>query len=308
MSEKRFYQKRKQMGSPAEVIIYSDNDIQAEEIYKKLWETMDAYESRFSRFKVDSELTLFNDSNGTFTELSSEFINMLLVCRHFNKLTTGIFNPLILPVLQQAGYKGSWPEVATYDKKLDYSSRKVADYSDVVINKSQAKIPKNTALDFGGIGKGYGLDVASSALESMGVKNYCISFGGDIICRGCDGDRNWKIGVSYVHDHSVAVAYFTNKTGEKLAIASSTVVRRQGEGWNHLIDPRTGEPTKSEVLMATAVTRTGVAADICAKYFLLEPDGKLNDPSESDEPLSIFYQYAEGNKTIQKNSFIESRT
>ncbi|HMT18945.1 MAG TPA: FAD:protein FMN transferase [Candidatus Saccharibacteria bacterium] len=306
MSEKlRFKQSRKQLGSQADVIILCESDIEATQVFHRLWETMDEYEARFSRFNSESELTKLNKNAGQAMIVSDEFLNMIEACIRFNKITTGVFNPLILPALQYAGYKGSWPAVNTYDKSLDYSERRLVSFNEVIVKDKSVCLPSDTALDLGGIGKGYALDIASQLLEAMHVTDYCISFGGDIICNGNDTHKKpWKIGVSYVHDHDKPIAYFTNPDASKYAIASSTVVRRKGAGWNHLIDSETGKPTTSPVLMATAVTKTGVAADIAAKFFLLNPDGALKSASSDEEALCVFYQYDTSSKLVQKSTFI----
>lgn len=302
----RFKQSRKQLGSTADVILLTTTDEIAAQVFHRLWETMDTYESRFSRFNPDSELSYINRHAGETVTISQEFTEMLHSCAHYYHLTGGVFNPLLLPALQKAGYKGSWPAVTTYDTSLDYSDRVVATFDEVQIGSNTVCLPHNTALDLGGIGKGYALDIAASVIEREGIENYCVSFGGDIICNGNDiNEKPWQIGVSYVHDHDKPIAFFRNIDSQKLAIASSTVVRRKGATWNHLIDSKTGEPTKSPVLMATVVTSSGVAADIGAKFFLLAPDASLKNASSSDEALSILFQYESDTKLVQNIDYIQ---
>jgi thiamine biosynthesis lipoprotein len=301
----RFRQNRKQLGSQADVVILASSETRAQEVYNALWKQMDLFEARFSRFNETSELTRLNKCAGKPVKVSEEFREMMLCCKKYNHITSGVFNPLILPLLQTAGYKGSWPQVSHYNASLDYSNRLMKSFDEVAIEPDTVCLPEESALDLGGIGKGYALDVASRLLEDMGISNYCVSFGGDIVCSGSDKDNtNWKIGIAYVHDHDRPIAFFINPDHKKYAIASSTVVRRKGTGWNHLIDPSTGKPTQSPVKMASAVTRKGVSADIYAKFFLLQPNGTLNSTSSSDEVLSVLFQYEGSSSISQQKNYI----
>jgi len=64
------------------------------------------------------------------------------------------------------------------------------------------------------------------------------------------------------------------------AVATSTSMKRKwivnGEWKHHLIDPRTGQSSESEILSATIAAPTAVEADVWAKTVLLlgEEQGK----------------------------------
>lgn len=262
------------LGSDAVLTVVAASPGQAKTLLRVLWQHIDEFEARFSRFRIDSELSRFNTQAGSEVAVSSEFYNLLVTTRQMNLDTDGAYNPFILPALQQAGYIGSWPETKKADARLDFSSRHIHPISSLVVTKGRATIPADAALDFGGIGKGYLLDKLADIAHAKHVKGYWFSLGGDIICQGYnEAGEPWRIGIQAAEDPLTAVAYATNGDGGRMAVATSGVTKRRvskGSGsWHHLIDPRTGLPTDSDILTATVVGPKAVRADVYASCAVL---------------------------------------
>jgi thiamine biosynthesis lipoprotein len=244
------------------------------------------FEQKFSRFLPNSELSLFNKNAGEKVNISAEFRDILLAAQTLAKQTDGVFNPFILPTLQKSGYKGSWPTPDDFDENLDFSARKIANVNKLVIGKDFAQIPVHSALDFGGIGKGFLLDTVSSFLLTKNLAGFWLSLGGDIVWFGQDLDgENWKIEVASAENDEETIAAIENRDQKLLFIATSGITKRKGENWHHLIDPKTGKPAKTDILTATVTTQTGADADVFAKTIViagktfaekLKRDGKID--------------------------------
>lgn len=269
----RLQQNRHALGSQAILTIVVPDDFSSDETFTNLWKQVESFEQRFSRFLPDSELTKFNHAAGRTVPLSREFLALLRTAKALAEDTNGLYNPLILPALNKAGYKGSWPNPAAFDEKLDYADRHLAPVAQIEIAETTGRIPVHTAVDFGGIGKGYLLDRLADWLEGQQVTNYWLSLGGDIVCNGYDvtGDA-WHVGVQHATHESELVGELSNE-GKRLAIATSGTTKRRGEQqgkpWHHLIDPRTGEPAQTDIVTATITAPRGVAADVFAKCIVI---------------------------------------
>lgn len=298
---KRYQQIDHKLGSEAVVTLVVDSTVKISSLFTELWKYVDDFEQRFSRFRQDSELSHFNAQAGQKVKVSSEFINLLRECRYYSKLTGGIFNPFILPSLQQAGYVGSWPAPDRYDNKLDLRGRKITNADMIDIRKDVAMIPYDAALDFGGIGKGYLLDYLSNILDKKQIKNYWLSLGGDVICSGRDADGSaWEIGIANATDNNVTLALATNESIIKIAIATSGVTKRRGKDWHHIIDPRTGEPADTNLLSVTAICPSAVAADIYAKSIVISSSIDFTNSKSSELILGKALQYADGSYMIEQ--------
>lgn len=270
----RLQQTRHALGSEVLLTLVGTERKSLAELFDMLWGEIRIFESTFSRFQEDSELSYVNSRAGLPVRASQEFIQLTECSKDMALRTGGLYNPLILPALQRAGYKGSWPSPGTFDPDLDYSHRKIAEAEMIQLTTETVQLPPDAALDFGGIGKGYLLDQLANLLAAQGCENFWLSLGGDLIVQGYDSDGGaWKVGISAAEGNG-EVARVQNEKGKRLAVATSGITKRQGEGWHHLIDPRTGKPSTTDVLTATVCTEKAVEADVYAKCLVLVGSGQ----------------------------------
>jgi FAD:protein FMN transferase len=118
-------------------------------------------------------------------------------------------------------------------------------------------------LDPSGVVKGWAGDRAAAALAVLENTDFCLSVGGDILCRTLDpASPAWRIGIEDAHDTSRLIATVPVRTG---AIATSGTAHRGA----HLVDARTGD-TPQSVASVTVVGAdlTSVDVDATAAYAL----------------------------------------
>ncbi len=270
------------LGSHAFITLIAANTQDFTDLFTSLRNKIAAFEQRFSRFLPDSELTKFNKNAGNETSISDEFRDLLLASKNMARVTDDLYNPFILPALQKAGYKGSWPSPDKLAGAEDFSLRKITPSDTLNIFQNTASIPPDTAVDFGGIGKGYLLDQLSSFLQTQNIIGYWVSLGGDIVCAGHDlDDTTWSILVQHATKPEKTITSIQNKSGEPLFVATSGITKRRGDTqdgpWHHLINPKTGMPAVTNILTATVVSTSGVQADVFAKVIVIngEESAKL---------------------------------
>ncbi len=90
-------------------------------------------------------------------------------------------------------------------------------------------------LDPSGVVKGWAADRASAHLAALDDTDFCLSAGGDIICRSSLDREPWRIGIEDPHDPTKIVAVVPLRVG---AVATSGTTHRGA----HLVDARTGRP------------------------------------------------------------------
>lgn len=281
-----------------------------EELFHDLRAIVMAFERRFSRFVADSELNELNHRAGKLVDVSSQMIDLLKLCKEMYFASNGMFNPLILPALQRAGYVGSWTgDVSVASVGTDFRSRKTVAASEIEIKGNKAKIPNDTAIDFGGIGKGYLLDLLSSKLESLQLEGYWVSLGGDIVANGSDLSRiGWSIGIASARGNGTAASYETN--GLFASLATSGVTKRKGrhndDNWHHIIDPKKSIPAETNVLTASVVTDKGYKADVFAKCLVIGGAIVAEDFYERQMLAAFLLQTAGSDSSldIRKGAFV----
>ena len=123
-------------------------------------------------------------------------------------------------------------------------------------------------LDFGGIAKGYAIDIACEKLKAFGVKNAIVNAGGDLKAMGDHGTRPWRIAV---RDPAGGIIGTLETTGDEAVFTSGNYERfRQDESerYPHILDPRTGWPVEN-VASVTVITDDGWMADAAATALIV---------------------------------------
>jgi thiamine biosynthesis lipoprotein len=112
-------------------------------------------------------------------------------------------------------------------------------------------------LDPSGVVKGWAAERASEALRALPDTDFCLSAGGDLVCRTVDpASRPWRIGIEDPRDPRRLVAVVPVHTG---AVATSGSAHRG----QHVVDARTGRPP-SGIASVTVVADSLTEADIDA--------------------------------------------
>merc|ERR1711991_347172 len=63
-------------------------------------------------------------------------------------------------------------------------------------NNELIKKDKDIKINLSSIGKGYGIDLIGKKLDKLGINNYIINIGGDILTKGYNSKKeNWVIGI-----------------------------------------------------------------------------------------------------------------
>lgn len=282
------------------VITINDTSAVSDALFVEIWSIIKQFENRFSRFKTTSEITKVNNTPSEFVQVSTEFIALVKSAVTYSNSTDGVYNPLVLGNVQRAGYKGSWPNVEQHDERLDFSDRaQIRPASSIIIHGTSVQIPSGSALDFGGIGKGFLLDKIADFLDTKHVKHYWVSLGGDIVVNGHDiTDKPWLIGIGSATDTDAVINSLQNTGGKRMAIATSGITKRKGSDWHHLINPATGLPASTDILSATVSHPSATAADVLAKCIVILGSSKSEKFANQHGVLSVMSQLDTGD-TLQ---------
>jgi len=118
-------------------------------------------------------------------------------------------------------------------------------------------------LDFGAIGKGYGIDLAIEHLRELGVRNAILKAGGDLRAIGDRDGQPWRIAVRRPSGGVLAIIHLS---GDESLFTSGDYERNfiyEGKTYHHIIDPRTGWPAegaRSATVLHTDATTADAAA------------------------------------------------
>ncbi|MEE8338865.1 MAG: FAD:protein FMN transferase [Xanthomonadales bacterium] len=214
-------------------------------------------------------LTDINEAfaQGRAAEADADIVVMIRRSQEIEQRSGGRFNPAIGGLISLWGFHtsdypviGPPPTQASIDEILSHrpSSR------DIHIDGLQLRSENpHVQLDFGGIAKGYAVDLAIERLRDLGITNAIVNAGGDLRAMGRHGDRPWNvavrqpgggiIGTVEVHHDE---ALFTSGNYERFR-------QDQLKRYPHILDPRSGWPV-DDVASVTVITADGIVADAAA--------------------------------------------
>jgi thiamine biosynthesis lipoprotein len=221
-------------------------------------------EARFSRFEPGSELNHLNQSGGAWVSLSEPMTRMLAACQQAYARSQGLVNAAVLPALVAAGYSRRF--AAGLEVPTDFRPQPVLPLQDILeldMDARRARLKPGCGLDFGGIAKG---QLADELAEQLGENVLC-NLGGDLRARGAGLGDGWQVGLP--NGRTVALRDAALGT-------SGTTRRRWGTSFHHLIDPRTGAPSRTDVALVSVAAPDALSAEIYAKtaLFLGAREGK----------------------------------
>jgi thiamine biosynthesis lipoprotein len=127
-------------------------------------------------------------------------------------------------------------------------------------------------LDFGAIGKGYGIDFAIEHLRELGVNNAIVNAGGDLRAIGSKGGQPWRIAIRGADGKGVLGEIDVD--GDESVFTSGNYERTfewQGKHYHHILDPRTGYPARGTRSVTVLHDNATVADAAATALFVAGP-------------------------------------
>ena len=232
--------------------------------------------------EVDASLSPFNDTSiithvnrNEDVVLDNLFLDVFHLAQKINEDTDGAFDITVAPLVNAWGF--GFKNGVNPDAKAIDSLRQVVGFHKVRLeNNKVVKFDPRVMLDCSAIAKGYGVDVVANLLRKLGVKNFMVEIGGEVVTSGVNPERMpWRIGVTKPTDDSLSVnnelQTVINVTDKAMATSGNyrNFYYKGGRKFAHTIDPKTGYPVQHSILSATVITDDCATADAYATSFMV---------------------------------------
>lgn len=229
------------------------------------------------------------------------------------KNTNGAFDPTVYPLVNAWGFgpgKKQKIEKTKIDSILKFVGFNLIKLKGNTIVKKDPRV----ALDFNAFAQGYSVDVVSEFLNSKGISAYIVEIGGEVYAKGKkpNGD-NWTIGIEKPIDNKASGNPLKAIVKlENLAIATSGNYRRfvieDGVKYAHHIDPKTGYPTKNNLLSASIFAKECISSDANATGVLVMGFAKAKEFLQKHLELQAYLIYSDdkGNYQIFESPGLKS--
>ena len=263
-----------------------------------------------STYVPNSDISRIN-RNEAFS-VDAHFKTVLESSKQIYRETEGVFDPTIGSVVNAWSFG---PEGAIKDLdslKIDSLMLTVGLNRVGIINSKLVKQNPYTRIDFNAIAKGYGVDVIANFLESKNVSNYLVEIGGEIRSKGKNVVKNipWRVGLDqprFDGGQSVMKAISLYDCG----MATSGTYRKfkiddNGNRYTHIIDTKTGYPSKTNILSVSVIAKDCMTADAYATAFQAMGITKVENFLKSHPELKVFLIFENDGKefeTLNLNNF-----
>lgn len=266
------------MGVEVEILAATTEDASA--AFADAQACFERLERIFTRFDQASELSRLNRAGRART--SPELLELAAFALAARERTAGLVDVTIHDALVAWGYDRTFADVRDRAHAAPPAASGCGGAFHVDERAGTIELAEGTRLDFGGLAKGYAVDIALRDLAPLGP--VIVNAGGDLAVTA-DEDAPWPVGVDTA-DGSLTLALARG------ALATSGRDARRwrvgGREAHHLIDPRTGEPSCSDLLRATAWAPTALEAEVHAKMlFLLGADAAAAHAAAHEIPAVL---------------------
>ncbi|WP_457667439.1 FAD:protein FMN transferase [Thiolapillus sp.] len=194
-------------------------------------------------------------------------LTLMKKAKQLARQSDNLFNPAVGRLIKLWGFQSDTiedhrpPDKEAIEKLL----KAHPSMDDITIDGIHAQCSNPAVqLDFGAIGKGYGIDLAIEHLKEMGIRNAIVNSGGDLRAIGSRGGHPWRIAIR--SPSGSGTLGFLYVSGDESVFTSGNYERNylwQGKLYHHIIDPRTGYPAEG-TRSVTVIHDNATVADAAA--------------------------------------------
>ncbi|MEL7269962.1 MAG: FAD:protein FMN transferase [Bacteroidota bacterium] len=266
----------KLMGTRFEITVVAPNeDIGYININEAVAE-IQRIEKLISSWDADSETSKINKNAGIRpVRVSQELFELIERALSLSQVTDGAFDITYASLDKVWRFDGTMT-TAPSESEIARSVAKIG-YEKVILNSASQSVfltEKGMRIGFGAIGKGYAADKAKALLMSKEVKAGIINASGDLTTWGTKSNgENWMVGITNPLEKEKVFAW--------LPVIESSVATSGnyekflsfgGEKYSHIIDPRTGYPTKGISSVTIFAKKVELCDALATAVFVLGRD------------------------------------
>jgi len=290
-------------------IIYDDN-VDYTKQFDSLFHVINV---SMSTYISDSDISKINRNE--LVEVDTHFEKVFHKSKEIYNATKGVFDPTIGDVVNAWSFGADKQKFLTDSTTIEGLMRYVGFNKVKLVNKRIVKLP-NTYLEFNAIAKGYGIDVIAQFLESKNCNNYLVEIGGEVRVKGKNKakDKPWRVGLDEPRFDGEQSVYKAIHLKDQAMATSGTYrkfkVDESGNKYAHIINTKTGYPTKTNILSVSVIAKDCMTADGYATAFQAMGVEKVSVFLKKHPELKSFLIFENNNnelETLALNGFPEKK-
>jgi len=260
----------------------------------------------FSIFDTNSLIYRWN--KGEDVPLNEDFLNVLRLSKTISANTDGAFDCTVQPLVHLWGFGKDGVRHTVGDDTLaairEFVGLQLVDLQGDSILRKDPRVQ----LNFNAVAKGYAVDRVADWLVEQGYTDCLVEIGGEVVARGNKNGKPWKVGIQ----RPTETADGDKESIESMDLKDHRAVATSGnyrnyfeEGgvrYTHILDPRTGQPERTNLLSVTVLAPDCATADAYATAFMVLGHEKSAQIVKQHPELEAWFIVAEedGKFTIMR--------
>ena len=223
----------------------------------------------WSCFQGDSLVSRINQAAGRQpVAVDEDTFEVLRQAKRYGRFTEGAFDVTVGPLVDL--WRRAMEERQLPGDEAVWQALALVNFANVTLDEEAHTVLLEKAgqrIDLGGIAKGYAVDELRKRLRRHGVRRALLDLGGTVAALGC----GLPVGIrDPFRLHGAPMG--TLMLEDRIAVTSGVYERfayMDGYRYHHVVDPRTGYPSKSGLVSVTLVGENGGALDAFATAALI---------------------------------------
>ena len=248
---------------------------------------------------ADSEISRLNASGSMI--LSDDTSAIVAKALELYDSTDGLFDITIYPLMQLWGFTSQQYHVPTAEELDDAVARIGSDRIAYNSESHEITLGEGQTIDLGGIAKGFTSARLMDIYRQAGISSGLVSLGGNVQCLNAKPDGSpYRIAIRDPFGTELDFAATMEITNE--AIITSGGYERyftdeaSGVTYQHIMNPRTGNPAKTDLASVSITTQDGMLGDgLSTSLYIMGMEGAVSYWREHQEEFQMVLIDPDGN-------------
>ena len=236
-----------------------------EGLLDEIWADCARYEQLLSKTIAGSDVDRINKAGGKPVTVDPETWEILRRAKEVSDSSGHAFSVTIAPLTALWDFTGGTNRMPTDEERLAALPLVNDDLLELG-DSYTVTLPEGMEVDLGGIAKGYIADQIAASIRGR-VHGATLNFGGNVYTVGIKPDASpFRVGIRNpegTENDSIAVVSVSD-----LSVVTSGIYERyfdlDGVRYHHILDPKTGISSDSDLASATIISESSMTADAMA--------------------------------------------
>ncbi len=270
---------------------------------KDILDEFERFELSLNPFRKNTIITKINENIPVTPD--SLFLDVFNKSMEVSEMTGGKFDITASPLIDAWGFgfknmDNVTPEII--DSLLEFVGyNKIFVNDEGLIEKKDSRVQINTSA----ISKGYSCDLIARLFDRLGIENYMVEIGGEIVAKGVnEKGACWRIGIDKPINDSSGILHdlqtILSLCNKSLATSGNyrNYYIKDNKKYAHTIDPQTGYPSEQDLLSVTIIADDCMTADAYATAFMAMGSEKSREIAKEIPGLYYYFFYAMDNEEV----------